>query len=131
MATKLTFFLTETVNDVVACDQLRAEIQTSGVISVELADDPLGIMCTTTIVQIGFVEDLPDDEEPDLLSIIQAHTGEGIMSPDTLDHMTVAELPTTGMPGDTFYVTDGGSGPGPAYFDGSDWRWYSTGAVVV
>jgi len=131
MATQFNFDLTETVNDMVACDQMRAEIEASGVIIVALEDDPLGVLCTKTIVQFNFVADLTAPQETELLALVQAHTGTGLPSPNSTENLTVATLPTTGAPGDTFYVTDGVSGPGPAYFDGAVWRWYFDKTVVL
>ncbi len=131
MTTQFDFDVTESVNDMVAVDQMRAEIEANGVIVVALDDDPLGILCMRTIVQFNFVADLPAPQQTELLVLLQAHTGAGIPSPNTTTNMTVATLPTTGNPGDTFYVTDGVSGPAPAYYDGSVWRWYSDKSVVV
>ena len=131
MAKQFIFNLSVTVNDMVACDQMRAEIDSNAVITTPLEPDPLGIVCTTEIVIFNFTADLTAPEVTELGALLAAHTGVGIPSPNTLENLTVAELPTTGDPGDTFYVTDGVSGPGPAYFDGTVWRWYDDKSVVV
>ncbi len=130
MATQFDFDMTETVNDMVASDRMRAEVDANVVIVVALDDDPVGLLCTRTIVQFNFVADLTAPQVTELLALVQAHTGAGLPSPNSTENLTVATLPTTGNPGDTFYVTDGGSGPGPAYFDGAVWRWYFDKSVV-
>ena len=131
MATEFNFDLTLTVNDMVADDQMREEIETNGVIVETLRDLPVGIICTTTIVQFNFLTDLTAPQEAELLALVQAHTGQGLPSPNTMTSSTVGRLPATGVQGDTFYVSDGVSGPGPAYFDGAVWRWYFDKTVVV
>lgn len=129
MPKQFDYTITDTVNDMVACDQMRAEVESS--IPKGLEPDPLGIICTPTLVLFSFVDDLTPAEEVTLSGLVAAHTGVGILLPDTLDNLTVAALPATGSPGDSVYVTDGVGGPGPAYFDGVDWRWYDDGSVVV
>ena len=131
MAKQFEYAITQTVNDMVACDQMRAEIEANGVITEALEPDPLGVLCTPTIVQFNFTADLSNAAEAELDTIVSAHTGTGIPSPNTIENLTVAQLPTAGNPGDTFYVTDGVAGPGPAYFDGAAWRWYFDKSVVV
>lgn len=131
MAKQFEYDITDTVNDMVACDQMRQEIEASVVITEQLDDDPLGILCTPTIVQFNFQTDLSAPSVTELTMLVEAHTGVGIPSADQLDNLTVAELPADGDPGNTFYVTDGNNGPGPVYFDGADWRWYSDNSVVA
>lgn len=130
MAKQFDYPITDTVNDMVACDQMRAEIEASA-ITVKLENDPLGILCSIETVQFNFEDDLADPEVVELTTLVEAHTGQGIPSPNSLTNLTVATLPATGTPGDTFYVTDGVGGPGPAYFDGTDWRWYNDKAIVA
>lgn len=131
MAKQLEFDITETVNDMVACDQMRAEIEASAIITEQLEQDPLGVLCTPTIVQFNFKADLSAPAVTELAALVQAHTGVGLPSPNSLENLTVSELPTTGNPGDSLYVTNGVSGPGPAYFDGDDWRWYFDETIVI
>jgi hypothetical protein len=131
MAKQFDYPITDTVNDMVACDQMRAEIEASVTITTDLEYDPLGVLCSIETVQFNFVSDLDNAEVVELTALVAAHTGQGIPSPNSLTNLTVATLPTTGTPGDTFYVTDGVGGPGPAYFDGTDWRWYNDKAIVA
>jgi hypothetical protein len=131
MAKQFIFDISETVNDMIACDQMYSEIDANVVIDIALENPPVGLICTQTVAQFNFVTDLSNIQETELLSVVQAHTGVGLPSANALDNLTVATLPSAGNSGDTFYVTDGVGGPGPAYFDGADWRWYSDGSVVV
>lgn len=132
MAKQFEYNLSDTVNDVVACDQMRAEVEASVTIVTPLEDDPIGLICTKTIVQFNFLADLSLAEQTELNNLVQAHTGVGLPSPNPLENVTVATLPTYNLNlGDSVYVTDGVSGPGPAYYDGVDWRWYFDKSIVV
>lgn len=124
------FNLDDTVNDVVACDQIRQEIDSSG-IAVPLLPDPNGVVCTKTVVIFNFLTALTAGGQSILAGIVAAHTGEGLLSPNTLESASVADLPDDGNPGDSLFVTDGNEGPAPAWFDGSSWRWYASGAAVA
>lgn len=131
MAKQFEYLITDTVNDMVACDQMRSEIEASVIITEGLEPDPFGVLCTPAIVQFNFKADLSNASEAELTAIVAAHTGVGLPSPNGFENLTVAQLPTSGTPGDSFYVSDGVSGPGPAYYDGIVWRWYFDKTVVV
>ena len=129
MAKKFQYNITDTVNDMVACDQIRKEIA-DGTIVPKLIPDPHGVVCTKLYAFFEFDADLSPAEELELDGIVGSHTGEGLPSADSQESLAVSELPTDGDPGDSFFVTDGNGGPAPAWFDGTDWRWYATGGIV-
>lgn len=125
-----TFSLADTVNGAVACDQIRQEISNSG-IAVSLMPDPNGVVCTKTVVIFHFLGPLTAGDQSILAGIVATHTGEGLLSPNSLESSAVADLPDDGNAGDSLFVTDGNEGPAPAWFDGSSWRWYASGAIVA
>jgi len=129
MAKSFEYPITATVNDMVACDQIRKEIA-EGAISPSLLDGPSGVMCTKTLVFFSFDDDLNTTEVGELDSIVAGHTGEGLVSPDDLAPTSVIDLPVDLEAGASLYATDGNQGPAPVYFDGTDWRWFSDNTVV-
>ncbi|MCK5643463.1 MAG: hypothetical protein KAJ19_21815 [Gammaproteobacteria bacterium] len=126
----LRYPLTETVNNMVACDQIRFEIDGDLTISANLLEGSNGVICTKQFVFFGFDSELTNLELSSLDSIVAAHTGAGLASANELEGVAVAELPTGLSPGSTFYVTDGDEGPAPAYYNGADWVWYASGNTV-
>lgn len=129
MPSKLQYQITDTINDMVACDQIRQEIESSS-ITPSLLADPNGVICTKEYVFFGFDADLDSGDVITLDGIVSAHTGEGLPSADSSESVAVVDLPTTGNAGDSFFVSDGNEGPGPAWFDGTDWHWYASGGIV-
>lgn len=130
MPSKIQYSITDAVNDMIACDQIRQEI-TGSSIAPSLVADPNGVMCTKVYVFFEFDADLDPGEVSTLDAIVAAHTGEGLVSANSLEDVSVTGLPTTGLtPGSTLYATDGNEGPAPVWFDGTDWRWYASNGIV-
>jgi len=124
------FPITDTVNDMVACDQIRFEIENEVDITATLLSDPNGVVCTKDRVFFNFDADLSVAGESALAAIVAAHTGQGLPSPNEMDALPVADLPYGLTVGATFYAADGNEGPGPVWYDGTDWRWYVSGGIV-
>jgi len=129
MAKVITYPLTDTLNDMVACDQIRQQIEGSA-ISVTLLEQPEGVMCGFTEVTFSFDSDLSAGDVTILDGIVAIHDGAGLMGLDTLEVVPKASLPTYAQQGWMAFVPDDASGPVPAYYDGTDWRIVTTGALV-
>jgi len=131
MPSTLEYPITDTVNDMVACDQIRLEIEMEATILSTLLDDPNGVQCTKDRVFFNFDSDLSGAGVTALDGIVESHTGEGLKSPNELDEIAVADLPDGLSRGASFFITDGNQGPAPAWYDGTDWRWYDSKAIVA
>lgn len=131
MPSQFTYQITDTVNNMVACDQMELEIESDVTIVTALSEGSIGVMCTPSVVIFNFVSDLAQVEIDALTALVSAHTGVGLASPNNMDSLTVATLPATAEVGDSFYLTDGASGPGPVYYNGAGWFWYSDNSAVV
>lgn len=131
MARVFTYPLTDTINDMVAIDQILLQIEDSA-LSVALEPQLTGVMCDFTIVTFTFEADLPDAEVPTLDAVVAAHDGAGLFQLGTLSVVPKATLLaiTYAGQGDMAFVPDDASGPVPAYYDGTDWRIVTTGALV-
>ncbi len=125
----LIYPLTDTVNDRVATDQLRLEIQDSA-IATALDPEPMDIACDFTDVTIIFVSDLAAGDVITLTGLVAAHTGDGLLQLEVLQVVIVANLPTYAVQGWMAFVSDEAGGPVPAYFDGTNWRRVTDGAIV-
>lgn len=131
MATVFTRPLSNTINDMVAIDQIRLQIADSA-ISVALEPQPMGVMCDFTIVTFTFESDLPNAEFATLDAVVATHDGAGLFQLDTLEVVPKASLLaiTYAEEGWMAFVPDDVTGPVPAYYDGTDWRIVTTGALV-
>lgn len=131
MAKIFTYRLTATVNDMVAIDQIRFQISDSS-IAVLLEDQPAGVMCDFTTVTFTFEADLSTADVTTLDGIVAAHTGTGLFQLGTLEIVPKADLLaiTYAEQGWMAFVPDDVTGPVPAYYDGTDWRIVTTGALV-
>ena len=129
MATVFIYPLTDTVNDRVATDQLRLEIQDSA-IATALDPEPMDIACDFADVTIIFVSDLSAGDVTTLTGLVAAHTGDGLLQLEVLQVVIVADLPTYAVQGWMAFVSDEAGGPVPAYFDGTNWRRVTDGAIV-
>ena len=123
--------MTDTINDMVAVDQIRLQIADS-TISVALEPQPMGVMCDFTTVTFTFESDLTAPEVTTLDAVVAAHNGAGLFQLDTLEVVPKASLLaiTYAEQGWMAFVPDDVTGPAPAYYDGTDWRIVTTGALV-
>ena len=123
--------LSDTINDMVAIDQIRMQIEDS-TISVALEPQVAGVMCDFTTVTFTFEADLSNAEVVTLDAIVAAHDGAGLFQLDTIQVVPKATLLaiTYAEQGWMAFVPDDVAGPVPAYYDGTDWRIVMTGALV-
>lgn len=125
-----TYPLSQTVNGQVACDQIEQEIAMSS-ISVPLVEGPNGVACTFTMCTFRFQSDLTQEEETTLSQIVSDHTGEGLPSSNEFQNVEPEDLPSTAENGDAFYASSGSLGPGPVYWDGAHWVYFSNNGSVT
>lgn len=131
MAQVFTYPLTDTINDMVACDQIRLQIESS-IIVPGLLDQPEGVMCEFTTVTFMFDADLSGAEVTILDAIVAAHDGAGLFQLGTIEVVPKATLLaiTYAQQGWIAFVPDDVTGAVPAYYDGATWRIVTTGAAV-
>jgi len=131
MAKVFTYPLTDTINDMVAVDQIREQISSSA-ISASLEPQPIGVDCDFTNVTFTFEADLSPGDITALDGIVAAHDGAGLFQLGELEVIPkVALLAITyAQQGWMAFVPDDITGPVPAYYDGATWRIVTTGAAV-
>lgn len=131
MAKIFTYPLTDTVNDMVAIDQIRMQIEDSA-ISVALEPGVAGVICGFTTVTFTFEADLNNADVTELNAVVAAHDGAGLFQLDTLAVVPKATLLAIAyaQQGWMAFVPDDVTGPVPAYYDGATWRIVTTGAAV-
>ena len=132
MATVFTYPLADTINNMVATDQIRLQIADSTIVPA-LEPQPTGVQCFFfTSVTFTFVADLSAAEVTTLNGLVAAHDGAGLFQLDTLEVVALVPLLaiTYATQGWMAFVPDEAGGPVPAYYDGTNWRRVTDGAIV-